>query len=197
MNHEQEPREPAVNQADLHPYEWLAFQYLCDELTGEQLAEFETALATDPAAAEALQTMVALTQQLFAGSRPLAPSISFVAAAEPAARASTRPETSRLNRLAALAACLLLLVGVSQFMTPRRPDAQVVATGADPAGEQIAQIWASSFEEEMATANPGDDESHRSPNNEPHDSAEEEWLYSALVSLESIEDWPAEGQGGS
>lgn len=197
MNHEHEPCEPMVNQADLQPYEWLAFQYLCDELTGEQVAEFEAALATDPAAAEALQAMVGLTGQLLAGFDRPASLRSIVAATRPPARVSPRPESFRLNRLAALAAGLLLLVGVSQFLTPRRPDTQVVATGSDPAGEQIAQVWASSFEEEMAAADPGDDEIHRSPTNDPQDSAEEDWLYSALVSLESIEDWPAEGQGGS
>lgn len=197
MSDEHEPRVPAVNQADLQPYEWLAFQYLCDELTADQQAEFETALATDPAAAEALQSMVALTQQLFAGARPLAPSISFVAATQPQTRSSSRPDTFRLNRLAALAAGLLLLVGVSQFMTPRPPDPQVAATGADPAGEQLAQIWASSFEEEMAMANPGDDENPTPLATEPHDAADEDWLYSALVSLESTEDWPTEGEGGS
>jgi hypothetical protein len=54
--------------------------------------------------------------------------------------------------------------------------------------EEVAELWASSFAVDA--------------NDSVEDAAEElqqseDWLYSALVSLESLENWPSEEQGGS
>jgi hypothetical protein len=74
----------------------------------------------------------------------------------------------------------------------------------------MAEIWASNLEAELLfvseqaieseAAEAGRNEAAlTAETNEPleEESSEEDWLYAALVSLDSTEDWPTEGQGGS
>lgn len=211
MSFENKPRDLLVNQSNLSDYEWLAFQYLSDELTSQQRDSFEETLLTDPAAAEALQAMVAVTQQLLAAGNTTAEQTNTGSVERAESRESSAAETPavKLRWLAALAAGLLLLIGGSQLLAPRFSDIKLVNDEADTSGDQMAELWASSFEEELALAGERD-ESQYSTSKETEfaisnpaeettesDLAEEDWLYSVLVSLESTEDWPTEEQGGS
>lgn len=211
MSFENKRRSPLVDQTKLSDLEWLAFQYLSDELTSQQRGEFEEVVSTDPAAAEALQAMVAVTHELLMAGELPADQPSLVAESRPARKtnADSAAPARTVRWLAALAAGLLLLVGGSQLLAPKSGDSKGVNEDAHADGDQMAEFWASSFEDELTLPNDRD-ESQASTAGEAEfatgaateetsesDAAEEGWLYSALVSLESTEDWPTEGQGGS
>lgn len=218
MKSERKPLPPMADQANLSNFEWLAFLYLSDELTSDQRTEFEAALANDPAAAEALQAMVAVTLQVQAGSE----STANPATTKPEAMAkssewrpeerdtlNTKPKHS-IRWLVGLAASLLLLIGGSQFFAPRGSDSNEAIKNESASDGEMAEVWFSDFEDEFMFAvdrleensnlDFGDSKTQSSPVTDAQsesEAAEEDWLYSALVSLESTEDWPSEGQGGS
>jgi|GEM_PF-942510 len=214
--------DPKASNAELSNYEWLAFQYLSDELTSQQRTDFEETLTTDPAAAEALQAMVAVTLQVKAATKSSTGSSVGAAAmnskvavtsTERFDEGSVRQTAGRRNSLlwlAGLAAGLLLLVGASQFFVPRGSDSKSTVDAESPTDGEMAEAWSSGFEEEFATDLARIDENSSFDTSDsrtpvatsidvPTESQtlEEDWLYSALVSLESAEDWPSEGQGGS
>jgi len=209
---------PDSGNAELSNYEWLAFRYLCDELTSQQRSEFEEVLSTDPAAAEALQAMVAVTLQVQAAANSTA---DWSAMNSKAAATSTErfhesivPQSevrrNSLIWLAGLAAGLLLLVGASQFFMPRGSDSKMTVNSESSTESEMAEVWSGSFEDEFPIDLAQLDENSsfdaadsKTPAKTSIDAQaesqalEEDWLYSALVSLESAEDWPSEGQGGS
>lgn len=210
--------EPNASDAELSNHEWLAFQYLSDELTNQQRSDFEESLSTNPAAAEALQAMVAVALQVQAAansSAGVARMNSKVSATsterfqESSAR-QTAGFRNSLRWLASLAAGLLLLVGVSQFLVPRDSDSKLTVTAESPTESEMAEVWPSSFEAEFALDLARIDENSSFDASDAgtpvatsidaqteSQTFEEDWLYSALVSLESADDWPSEGQGGS
>ena len=49
---------------DKHDLNWLAFRYVAGEMSGDECAEFETRLADDQAAREAVASAVELTQTI-------------------------------------------------------------------------------------------------------------------------------------
>lgn len=211
MTFEHKPRGPLADQANLSDYEWLAFQYLSDELNSQQRTEFEEALATVPAAAEAFQAMVAISQQLLTvvDSHTDQANIKSVASLERKAIVGSGAPSKTVRWLAALAAAVLLVIGLSQLFAPIGSDSKLANQEADVTGDQMAELWASIFGGELVVPSGRDeiqnflfDEAEfvfttATEESTESESAEEDWLYSLLVSLESTEDWPTEEQGGS
>lgn len=218
MNIEDKPLDPLKGDPDLSNFEWLAFRYLCDELTSQQRFEFEEALSNDPAAAEALQAMVAVTLQLQAAAKSPADwsamnsevSVTSTERFHESSGPQTGGRRNSLLWLAGLAAVLLLLVGASQFFMPRGSDSKLIVDAESPTESEMAEVWSGSFEDEFPIdlaqldenssfdASDSKTPAMTSIDVQPESQAfEEDWLYSALVSLESAEDWPSEGQGGS
>jgi hypothetical protein len=211
-------RVPKASNAELGNYEWLAFQYLSDELTSQQRTDFEETLSSDPAAAEALQAMVAVTLQVQAATKSSAGAAAMsskvaVSSTERFGESGVRQTAGRRNSLlwlAGLAAGLLLLVGAIQFFVPRGSASKPTVTAETPTESEMAEVWSGSFEDEFAIDLARIDENSSFDASESKtpvatsidaqtesQTLEEDWLYSALVSLESAEDWPSEGQGGS
>lgn len=206
-----------LSNASLSKYEWLAFQYLCDELTVQQRSDFEEALSTDPAAAEALSAMVAVTLQVQAAEPrdDWSAMNSKVSVTSPArSHESSVPQTTgrrtALLWLAGLAAGLLLLVAASQFFGPRGSNPKLTVIAEAPTESEMAEVWSDNFEDEFTNALDRLDENSsfdaadsKTPATSSTDAqteseaTEDDWLYAVLVSLESTEDWPSEGQGGS
>jgi hypothetical protein len=207
-----------LSNASLSKYEWLAFQYLCDELTIQQRSDFEEALSTDPAAAEAISAMVAMTLQVqaAAGSRDdwsamnSKVSVTSPARSHESSVSQTTGRKTGLLWLAGLAAGLLLLVGASQFFGPSGSNPKLTVIAEAPTESEMAEVWSGNFEDEFTNAFDRLDENSNfdAPDSKTpatsssdaqteNEATEDDWLYAVLVSLESTEDWPSEGQGGS
>ena len=167
--------------------QWTAWQYLTDELEPGQAADFEQRLAGDPTAAEALEEMLCLLAELEAAGAEADSRLASIAA--PVRRKMNGMAAQQSVRwLAALAAVVLVLLGISRWASTPPKELQPNRVEVSLEMEEVAELWASSFAVDA--------------NDSVEDAAEglqqsEDWLYSALVSLESLENWPSEEQGGS
>lgn len=116
--------------------QWLAFQYIAGELGPEDSAAFESRLANDQAACEAVAGAVELAEMMaLAENRvaaPVAPVISKTKSAW----------TRRLTWMAcSAAACLAFLLVVQPFSRSRLQSDSVVVSGGSQSPE-LALAWA-------------------------------------------------------
>lgn len=176
-----------VEGAEPTELQWTAFRYLTDELTPQLATDFEQQLSDEPAAAEALEQMLCLLSELEATGSIAGDSLATPAI--PGQRKAKRTDVQRtVQWLAAIAAAVLVWLGISQFASTTRPDSLQGRFEASHDGEEMAELWASDLS----------DDSFDSAEDPPEDEPEsDDWLYAALVSLESLENWPTEEQGGS
>jgi hypothetical protein len=180
--------------AELTELQWTAWQYLIDELEPELVADFEQRLAGEPAAAEALEEMLCLLAGLEAAGTQADGDLATTAAPEHRKMNWTAvPQTVRW--LAALAAVLLVFSGISRLTPTPRKELQSTGVEASLENEDVAELWASSLAGDANVATEKATEELEEATEELQ--ASENWLYSALVSLESVENWPSELQGGS
>jgi hypothetical protein len=187
--------------AELTELQWTAWQYLIDELEPELVADFEQRLAGEPAAAEALEEMLCLLAGLEAAGTGLE---AAGTQADGALATTAAPEHRKMNWtavqqtvrwLAALAAVLLVFSGISRLTPTPRKELQPTGVEASLESEDVAELWASSLAVDANVATEKATEELEEATEELQ--ASENWLYSALVSLESVENWPSELQGGS
>jgi len=187
--------------AELSELQWTAWQYLIDELEPELVADFEQRLAGEPAAAEALEEMLCLLAGLEAAGTGLE---AAGTQADGALATTAAPENRKMNWtavqqtvrwLAALAAVLLVFSGISRLTPTPRKELQPTGVEASLESEDVAELWASSLAVDANVATEKATEELEEATEELQ--ASENWLYSALVSLESVENWPSELQGGS
>ncbi|MCE2791120.1 MAG: hypothetical protein ACK493_05825 [Planctomycetota bacterium] len=178
---------PLVKGTGLTELQWTAWQYLMDDLEPGQAADFEQRLAGDPTAAEALEQMLCLLAELEAAGAEADSRLPSTAA--PEHRKTNGTAVQRTVRwLTALAAVLLVFLSISRLVLTPRKELHWNRVEASLENEDLAESWASSF---VADANISTEEAAEELQ------ASENWLYSALVSLESLENWPSEMQGGS
>ncbi len=120
------------NQSEL---EWLAFQYLADELNPAERDEFETRLADEQDAREAVARSVELTQTISVAGR----------AGQVVSKSHANKAISGWRRIAWIAtsvACCLALVLVYQSSTGRDPSPTEYAPIAD-----LASAWVETVDE--------------------------------------------------
>jgi hypothetical protein len=115
-----------ANQADL---DWLAFQYVNDELPADEAARFEERLAGDQAAREAVAEAMHLVQAVAAGARITTP-------------ASTGRNWLQHAAWSAIGAAVCLAVIFTLRALPK--DAPVVQRpqAADLTSAELALVWA-------------------------------------------------------
>ena len=180
--------------AELSELQWTAWQYLIDELEPELVADFEQRLAGEPAAAEALEEMLCLLAGLEAAGTQADGALATTAAPENRKMNWTAVQQT-VRWLAALAAVLLVFSGISRLTPTPRKELQPTGVEASLESEDVAELWASSIAIDANVATEKATEELEEATEELQ--ASENWLYSALVSLESVENWPSELQGGS
>jgi anti-sigma factor RsiW len=109
---------------------WLAFQYVNDELSPDETAQFEERLATDQAAREAVAESMLLVQAVSAGAR-MTPASAQRSWKQHAAWAAV-----------GAAACLATIFVVRTFPTQGEMAARPQI--ADVASTELALVWANS-----------------------------------------------------
>jgi hypothetical protein len=130
---------------DLH---WLAFRYVCGELSGDEAVAFETLLAHDQGAREA----VAAAVELAAAVERAAP------AASPDVLPMRRPRVARALAwtASAAAACLALAVGLVSVghrrdRAPAVPANPAVAVASASPSRDVALAWSGLRREDVGT----------------------------------------------
>lgn len=116
------------NQADL---EWLAFQYVSEELSAEDVALFEERLAVDQTAREAVAEAMLLLQAVSAGARIASPVQARRSWTQHAAWAA-------IGAAACLAVVFVLRSLPKQSPLAQRPQA------SDLSSAELALVWAQS-----------------------------------------------------
>lgn len=109
--------------------EWLAFQYVSEELSAEVAAHFEDRLAVDQSAREAVAEAMLLWQTIAAGAR----------IAEPARTSRSWYEHAGWAAVGA-AACLAVIVVLRSWPQPAPIAARPQAAGV--ASTELALVWA-------------------------------------------------------
>ena len=158
--------------------DWMAFCYVADELSGDQLAQFESRLENDQAAREAVAEAVKISTAVFecdAASTPI-----------PTREVSASTSTSRASQwVLVIAAALLVGVGLAAWIANSNSGpTEIVAELND---EDLAIAWADTIQEvdindsadefldefQLASSESGSDEGD-----------EAEWMYVAFTELE-------------
>jgi hypothetical protein len=115
--------------------EWLAFRYVAGELTHEEESRFETRLAGDQAAREAVERAVELKESLFIVATERMPARAW--------REGLSKQTV-LALAAVVAACLLIALG--SWFGPAGDDAGAIVDQAPPTDDSsataLALAWA-------------------------------------------------------
>ncbi|MDZ4821282.1 MAG: hypothetical protein SGJ20_20160 [Planctomycetota bacterium] len=135
--------------------EWLAFQYLSDELTPAEALVFEARMETDQAAREALAAAVELQQGALAvlrESRPLIVPSQFPAA-ETFSPSQARSERGWRRHLSGIfsvaAACAILIVLFQYWQTGKVSELPGGASSPDAA--EVAMLWSSLQQQNSAS----------------------------------------------
>jgi hypothetical protein len=166
--------------------DWLAFRYVADELSGAELADFESRLAWDETAQRSLGSMVELTLAIAATQTSAAgESVAPAALANQPARA-VEPHAGRKanRRLVWLAGCLaasaIVLIAAMVAVQSRWLSPQVATIQApDDDWQRLAAIW-NETRSELSTDDQWSadgDSQMASPASAPSsaDEAEDEW----------------------
>jgi len=132
--------------------DWLAFQYVTGELADDAAAEFESRLAVDQAACEAVSRMVLLNQAVVVGERRVP--VSAATAASRGACPQSRPQRlSTRQWIAACASVAALLVCGVWWTSPAGFWSQEALAQRELAPD-VVSIWADSATDEEFTPSP-------------------------------------------
>lgn len=137
--------DPRSNDLD-----WQAFLYASNELSADERAAFESRLANDQAAQEALASMVSLAEAVCAAeSDAEISSNTVVASSTQVAEGPSRRHQAALW-MALGAACLAMIFGLRQVMQTgnnRQPIAMQQDAQSDGKLVDLAQHWAQNLDE--------------------------------------------------
>ena len=131
-----------MNSFDPHELNWLAFRYVAGEMSADECAEFETRLADDQAAREAVASAVELTQTMACAANDSCD----IAAPEIVVRKRGRAVRGRRLLWVGLgaAACLTLVVllrGVFDVRDIADSNSNPTRRARDSQPQQLALVW--------------------------------------------------------
>lgn len=174
--------------------DWLAFQYISDDLEVSKRKAFEARLETDTLAQQAVVDAVANTQLIFA-SKSLVENDSTI----PKVTSKQTPATLSLpllrrpSVLFAAAAALLLLVAGWNYFSQTSPSNPLVATNLQ-VDDELVEVWADTLDADNELAlNPDDLFVDLDLDIELEESADEldqpveDWMFAALTELATDE----------
>lgn len=170
--------EPLMAGEFANDLDWIAFCYVADELSGDQLAQFEARLETDQAARDAVAEAMKISMAVYeSGSSTVTPSVPGYSVSESA----NSTATNRVSQwMLALTAALLIGVGLAAWIA--NSNSGTSESVAEVNEEELAIAWADTFEEvEFKDSVDGLDEFASS---EESVSDEGEWMYVAFTELE-------------
>ena len=128
--------------------DWMAFCYIADELSGEELAQFEARLASDQAARDAVEQAMRISTAIYECKLPTSePAVRTVQAAAHSADSSRSASSSRTvaQWIVGLAAALLVGVGLAAWMAnSNQSKSGDIAMTQD---EELAIAWADTLQE--------------------------------------------------
>ena len=158
--------------------DWMAFCYIADELSGEELAQFEARLASDQAARDAVEQAMRISTAVYECKLPTTePAVQTVSATAPSAVSSR----SVSQWIVALAAALLIGVGLTAWIANSNPSKSgEVAMTQD---EELAIAWADTIQEvELSVVVDEFQDEFQFASSEGSD--EDDWMFVAFTQLE-------------
>ena len=175
-----------MNSFDPHELNWLAFRYVAGEMSADECAEFETRLADDQAAREAVASAVELTQTMACAAND-----SFdIAAPEIVVRKRGRAVRGRRLLWVGLgaAACLTLVVllrGVFDVRDIADSNSNPTRRARDSQPQQLALVWSQTRQAEE-TGGEADEETMSADEtaNSEDRSMPPSWIVAAITELE-------------
>lgn len=116
--------------------DWLAFRYIAGELTAAERAAFESRLADDLAACEAVAAAVAMADGILAAQRPLVVPVS-----KPAGRSRFTRHAGWLAGAAALSLLAILAIFAGRDGVSPSDDQTQLASAGDLPPTVLAETW--------------------------------------------------------
>ena len=160
--------------------DWMAFCYIADELSGEQLTQFESRLEDDPEARDAVSRMMELSTSVFESG--FTPTSQRADVQNQQSNSLSTPVNSKLNWVIGLAAALLLGVGLAAWITNWEQGSTDIA--AQSHDEELAIAWADAVQDvEFFETNESTD-SQFSNSEIVEEIDEEDWMFVAIAELE-------------
>jgi len=132
-----------------HDLDWLAFQYLSDELSAEEHVKFESRLESDPEAQQALVDAMDLSQLIYAAVESSAAEkvelASSITNSTSNRQRQRRPILKRVEVLLAAAAALLFAISAWSMLPQTNSDSDVADNQSIPA--DLAVAWAETVQD--------------------------------------------------
>ncbi len=167
-----------MNSADREELDWLAFRYVAGELAADEMSDFESRLAHDQAACDAVSRAVELTSALFEATR-LAP-------VHPVRRRRLHPS---LRLAACLSACALVLIVCYQYLPHSESDS---SNASSAAAAELAVVWSETRSEVANQENDSWGWPEAVDSSYPPTASEDstalitpDWMLSAVVAVEA------------
>ena len=161
--------------------DWMAFCYVADELSGLQLAEFESRLETDQEAREAVAQAMALATDIYRSDQPAVRSV---------ANRNSGVASDTHRKILGWSSAAVLLVGISLFAWYLIDSSgNEVADDAVGSAQKLAEVWVNGLEDDVAITlvDFSPDSIDEFEFQSDSDSEGDDWMLIALNELESAE----------